>query len=82
LGVDIQVIDNGLGIEQHHIHRLTERFYRVDSSRSIDTGGTGLGLAIVKHILARHDAELRIESTMNRGSTFTASFPKSRIASV
>ncbi len=81
-GIDIQVIDNGFGIEQHHIHRLTERFYRVDSSRSIETGGTGLGLAIVKHILARHDATLRIQSRINKGSTFIASFPQSRVASL
>jgi two-component system phosphate regulon sensor histidine kinase PhoR len=79
-GIDVKVMDNGYGIEQHHIHRLTERFYRVDSSRSIDTGGTGLGLAIVKHTLARHDARLHISSRINRGSTFTAIFPKERVA--
>ncbi len=78
-GVDIKVIDNGIGIEHHHISRLTERFYRVDSSRSIETGGTGLGLAIVKHILARHEARLRISSRINQGSTFTAIFPASRV---
>jgi two-component system phosphate regulon sensor histidine kinase PhoR len=79
-GLDIKVIDHGLGIERRHIHRLTERFYRVDSSRSIETGGTGLGLAIVKHILARHDARLNISSRINQGSTFTAIFPKERLA--
>lgn len=78
-GLDVKVIDNGYGIEQHHIHRLTERFYRVDSSRSIDTGGTGLGLAIVKHILVRHNGRLNISSRINRGSTFTAIFPKDRV---
>ncbi len=78
-GADVKVIDKGIGIEQHHIHRLTERFYRVDSSRSIETGGTGLGLAIVKHILVRHDARLNISSRINQGSTFSAIFPKERI---
>ncbi|MFT6221143.1 MAG: two-component system phosphate regulon sensor histidine kinase PhoR, partial [Candidatus Endobugula sp.] len=53
--------------------------YRVDASRSIETGGTGLGLAIVKHILARHDARLNISSRINQGSTFSAIFPKSRV---
>jgi two-component system, OmpR family, phosphate regulon sensor histidine kinase PhoR len=77
-GIDVKVIDNGYGIEQQHIHRLTERFYRVDASRSIETGGTGLGLAIVKHILARHDARLNISSRINQGSTFSAIFPKGR----
>lgn len=71
----VHVQDNGIGIEQHHIARLTERFYRVDASRSIETGGTGLGLAIVKHILARHNASLEIDSRLNKGSTFTAIFP-------
>ncbi len=78
-GIDVKVIDNGYGIERQHIHRLTERFYRVDASRSIETGGTGLGLAIVKHILARHDARLNISSRINQGSTFSAIFPKNRI---
>lgn len=78
-GIDVKVIDNGYGIERQHIHRLTERFYRVDASRSIETGGTGLGLAIVKHILARHDARLNISSRINQGSTFSAIFPKSRV---
>lgn len=78
-GLDVKVIDEGIGIEQHHIHRLTERFYRVDSSRSIQTGGTGLGLAIVKHILARHHARLHIRSRINQGSTFAAIFPKDRV---
>ena len=71
--------DTGLGIESKHIHRLTERFYRVDRSRSRETGGTGLGLSIVKHILSRHQARLEIESELGKGSTFSAVFPKSRI---
>lgn len=71
----VSVKDSGIGIEAQHIPRLTERFYRVDVSRSTDSGGTGLGLAIVKHILARHDAELLIESRFGKGSTFTCEFP-------
>ncbi len=73
------VRDTGIGIEQHHIDRLTERFYRVDSSRSRETGGTGLGLSIVKHILNRHQATLNIQSEVGVGSTFSIVFPKSRI---
>ncbi|EUJ11379.1 phosphate regulon sensor kinase PhoR [Methylophilaceae bacterium 11] len=73
------VRDTGIGIEQHHIDRLTERFYRVDSSRSRETGGTGLGLSIVKHILNRHQANLHIESEVGVGSTFSIVFPKSRM---
>lgn len=70
------VQDNGIGIEPHHISRLTERFYRVDSARSTATGGTGLGLAIVKHVLLQHKAILNISSTPNVGSTFSCIFPK------
>jgi two-component system phosphate regulon sensor histidine kinase PhoR len=73
------VTDNGIGIEQQHIDRLTERFYRVDRSRSRETGGTGLGLSIVKHILTRHQARLEIKSTPGKGSTFSAIFPESRV---
>lgn len=72
------VTDNGIGIEQKHIDRLTERFYRVDRSRSRATGGTGLGLSIVKHILTRHQAYLSIESEFGKGSTFKAIFPTMR----
>ena len=70
------VRDTGIGIEQQHIDRLTERFYRVDRSRSRETGGTGLGLAIVKHILNRHNARLEIESESGVGSIFSIVFPK------
>ncbi len=70
------VRDTGIGIDQQHILRLTERFYRVDRSRSRETGGTGLGLAIVKHILNRHQARLEIESELGVGSTFSIVFPK------
>jgi len=73
-----QVRDTGIGIEPQHIPRLTERFYRVDRSRSRSTGGTGLGLAIVKHVLSRHQARLEIESDPGRGSVFTAVFPAAR----
>jgi len=73
------VSDNGPGIEPRHIPRLTERFYRVDHSRSRETGGTGLGLAIVKHVLTRHQAMLEIESEPGKGSRFSAVFPARRI---
>jgi two-component system phosphate regulon sensor histidine kinase PhoR len=73
------VRDTGIGIEQQHIDRLTERFYRVDRGRSRETGGTGLGLSIVKHILIRHQAKLEISSEIGVGSTFSIVFPKSRI---
>lgn len=73
------VQDSGIGIEKQHIDRLTERFYRVDRSRSRETGGTGLGLSIVKHILARHQALLEIQSEPGKGSTFSVVFPKARI---
>lgn len=76
------VRDTGEGIEVQHIPRLTERFYRVDRGRSRATGGTGLGLAIVKHILQRHQARLRIESVVGKGSTFTAAFPVDRLIPV
>ena len=79
--IDIEVIDNGIGIEAEHIPRLTERFYRVDSSRSSETGGTGLGLAIVKHILARHDGELDISSEIGQGSIFNCKLPIARLIS-
>jgi len=73
------VEDSGIGIERRHLARLTERFYRVDNSRSRATGGTGLGLAIVKHVLTRHQANLEIRSEFGRGSTFSAVFPPRRV---
>ena len=73
------VEDSGIGIERRHIARLTERFYRVDNSRSRETGGTGLGLAIVKHVLTRHQAGLEIRSEFGRGSIFSAVFPAHRV---
>lgn len=69
-GCTFSVTDNGIGIAAHHISRLTERFYRVDSGRSRATGGTGLGLAIVKHVLYQHQARLDIESIEGHGSIF------------
>ncbi|MET3108294.1 two-component system phosphate regulon sensor histidine kinase PhoR [Oxalobacteraceae bacterium GrIS 2.11] len=71
------VKDSGIGISSEHISRLTERFYRVDKSRSRETKGTGLGLAIVKHVVLRHKAQLSIESTEGVGSTFSIQFPSS-----
>jgi two-component system phosphate regulon sensor histidine kinase PhoR len=79
-GAHVSVTDDGVGIEPQHIPRLTERFYRADSSHNSETGGTGLGLAIVKHVLMRHDAELEIQSHYGKGSTFTCHFPSARIA--
>jgi two-component system phosphate regulon sensor histidine kinase PhoR len=79
-GAIFTVIDTGPGIAQEHIPRLTERFYRVDRSRSRDTGGTGLGMAIVKHVINRHHGELKIESTLGVGSEFSLTFPQQRIA--
>ena len=76
---EFSVTDTGPGIASEHLSRLTERFYRVDRSRSRDTGGTGLGLAIVKHIASRHQAQLAIESTPGKGSTFKLCFPKERL---
>jgi two-component system phosphate regulon sensor histidine kinase PhoR len=76
---ELAVRDSGPGIAAEHIPRLTERFYRVDRSRSRETGGTGLGLAIVKHVLQRHGGELQIDSTPGLGSTFTMRFPANRL---
>jgi two-component system, OmpR family, phosphate regulon sensor histidine kinase PhoR len=74
----LSVKDSGIGIAPQHIPRLTERFYRVDNSRSRSTGGTGLGLAIVKHIANRHQAQLLIDSEEGKGSTFSIVFPAKR----
>lgn len=76
---EFNVTDSGIGIAPEHIPRLTERFYRVDRSRSRETGGTGLGLAIAKHALARHQATLVIESELGKGSCFKVRFPKNRL---
>lgn len=77
-GAHLAVQDSGIGIESKHLPRLTERFYRVDSSRASNTGGTGLGLAIVKHVLLRHQGRLDVNSTPGKGSIFTCHFPLSQ----
>lgn len=75
----VSVTDTGPGIASEHIPRLTERFYRVDRSRSRETGGTGLGLAIVKHVIQRHGGHIHITSQLGQGSTFTLHFPADRV---
>ena len=79
--VAIEVRDSGIGIAREHLSRLTERFYRVDGSRSRDTGGTGLGLSIVKHVVQRHGGVLEIESQPGVGSCFRLVLPAGRIRS-
>mgnify|MGYP006207637469 CR=1 FL=1 len=81
-GAEYWVSDTGPGIEAEHVPRLTERFYRVDRSRSRDTGGTGLGLAIVKHVVQRHGGELRIDSQLGVGSHFELAFPAARMRGI
>jgi two-component system phosphate regulon sensor histidine kinase PhoR len=80
-GAVFAVKDSGPGIAAEHLPRLSERFYRVDRSRSRETGGTGLGLAITKHVMQRHGGELRIESVVGQGATFSLSFPANRVIS-
>jgi len=76
------VEDSGPGIAAEHLPRLTERFYRVDRSRSRETGGTGLGLAIVKHVAQRHGGQLEVTSTVGKGSTFSIALPPSRVQQI
>jgi two-component system phosphate regulon sensor histidine kinase PhoR len=78
-GGEIAVSDSGIGVAREHLPRLTERFYRVDGSRSRDTGGTGLGLSIVKHVVQRHGGDIDIQSEPGRGSTFRLLLPPSRV---
>ena len=78
-GAVFEVQDSGIGIAPEHLPRLTERFYRVDRSRSRETGDTRLGLAIVKHVLMRHQGRLLVESDEGRGSTFRAWLPAARL---
>lgn len=77
-GAELEVSDTGIGIAREHLPRLTERFYRVDGSRSRDTGGTGLGLSIVKHIAQRHGGEVVVQSEPAKGSTFRIVLPALR----
>jgi two-component system phosphate regulon sensor histidine kinase PhoR len=77
-----EVTDTGPGIAREHVPRLTERFYRVDGSRSRETGGTGLGLSIVKHVVQRHGGELVIDSEPGKGSTFRLVLPAARVRRV
>lgn len=78
-GGTFEVRDSGIGIAREHLPRLTERFYRVDGSRSRETGGTGLGLSIVKHVVQRHGAELELDSEPGKGSVFRITFPAARV---
>jgi two-component system phosphate regulon sensor histidine kinase PhoR len=79
LGARLSVVDTGQGIPAQHLPRLTERFYRVSTSRSRETGGTGLGLSIVKHVLQLHQARLEITSEIGVGSTFSCVFGPERL---
>ncbi len=76
---EVTVSDTGIGVAREHIPRLTERFYRVDGSRSRETGGTGLGLSIVKHVVQRHGGELDVQSEPGKGSSFSLVFPPVRV---
>lgn len=76
--LQLSVHDSGAGIAAEHVPRLTERFYRVDRSRSRESGGTGLGLAIVKHVMQRHGGNLLVASVVGQGSTFTLNLPSTR----
>jgi two-component system, OmpR family, phosphate regulon sensor histidine kinase PhoR len=78
-GGELEVRDSGMGIAREHLPRLTERFYRVDGSRSRDTGGTGLGLSIVKHVAQRHGGEIDVQSEVGKGSSFTLMLPALRV---
>jgi len=80
-GAEFSVTDTGPGIAEEHIPRLTERFYRIDRSRSRETGGTGLGMAIVKHVINRHQGELKIQSVLGQGSRFSLTLTKARLSS-
>ena len=75
----ISIYNTGIGIPQKSTDRVFERFYRVDKSRSKQTGGTGLGLAIVKHIVAKHNAKITLSSELGKGTTITVIFPKNTL---
>jgi two-component system phosphate regulon sensor histidine kinase PhoR len=74
-----KVKDDGVGIAPEHLPRLSERFYRVDRSRSRESGGTGLGLAITKHIVQRHGGSFHVQSEVGAGSCFSLVFPSARV---
>ncbi len=74
--IEIKITDQGIGIDEKHLDRLFERFYRVDESRSRDVGGTGLGLSIVKHIIQMHNGKIKVDSVIDKGTTFTIIFIK------
>ena len=78
-GAHLEVQDNGVGMGEEHLERITERFYRIDHARSRLVGGTGLGLSIVKHVLLRHEARLDIKSRLGEGSVFRCDFPLAAI---
>ncbi len=80
MGAVFEVEDNGSGIAEEHIPRLTERFYRVDMGKSGGNNGVGLGLSIVKHVMTRHEGELKITSTLGKGSCFSCKFPEKRLS--
>jgi two-component system phosphate regulon sensor histidine kinase PhoR len=73
--VVVEVRDSGIGIPREHLHRIFERFYRVDRSRSRDMGGTGLGLSIVKHVVKAHGGQVEADSVEGQGSTFRVELP-------
>ncbi|MEO7244117.1 MAG: phosphate regulon sensor histidine kinase PhoR [Rubrivivax sp.] len=75
----VEVCDSGIGVAREHLPRLTERFYRVDSSRARNTGGTGLGLSIVKHVMQRHGGSIEVDSESGQGSRFRLIFPSARV---
>ena len=77
----VSVEDNGLGIEDVHLNRLFERFYRVEKSRNRNEGGSGLGLAIVKHLLEAHGQSITVKSKVGKGSTFSFGLNKSKSSS-
>ena len=75
----LSVTDSGIGISKEHLNKITDRFYRVDTDRSRNSGGTGLGLAIVKNIMDHHNGSIEIKSDVSKGSTFSLVFPKERV---
>ena len=81
-GAMFSVTDDGPGIAPVHLHRLTERFYRIEQSRSSSSGGSGLGLSIVKHVLLHHQSTLNIDSTLGKGSCFSFVINNERLIAI